>query len=71
MAGANFHLARRPPAVFIEATMSTTPASSPCDFCGRPEAHPVADIRICDECYIAKGSCCAGEEEECPPNSLP
>ncbi|GAA5143409.1 hypothetical protein GCM10023213_31140 [Prosthecobacter algae] len=47
--------------------MSTTPASQPCDFCGRPEAHPVADMHICDECYIAKGSCCAGEEE-CEPD---
>ncbi len=35
-----------------------------CDFCGRPEAHQVADQFICDDCYIAKGSCCAGEDDE-------
>ena len=48
--------------------MSITPASQSCDFCGRPEAHRVADMHICDECYIAKGSCCAGEDDECIPD---
>ena len=43
----------------------------PCDFCGAPEATLVADQYICDDCYIARGSCCAGEFEEEPKPCTP
>ncbi len=33
-----------------------------CDFCGQSGATQIADLRICDDCYIAKGSCCGVEE---------
>ncbi|TDU73362.1 hypothetical protein EI77_01832 [Prosthecobacter fusiformis] len=48
------------------AARSLTPtaaASLPCHFCGHPDTHQLDDLHICDECYIAKGSCCAGEDE--------
>jgi len=40
-----------------------------CDFCGQSNATRLDDHLICDGCYIAKGSCCAGEddaEDPCP-----
>lgn len=42
-------------------------AHHPCDFCGQIEATCVADQWICNDCYIAKGSCCAGDDgaEDC------
>ena len=36
----------------------------PCDFCGQPEATLVADLFICDDCYIVRGSCCADDPDE-------
>jgi len=33
-----------------------------CDRCGLPGAAPLCDEMICDDCYIASGSCCAGDE---------
>lgn len=46
-----------------EAAKNPEPATSlGCTFCGRPEAHLFAGQFICDDCYIAKGSCCAGDE---------
>lgn len=33
-----------------------------CQRCGKPEATKFGDEFICDECYAACGSCCAGEE---------
>ncbi|HYF36387.1 MAG TPA: hypothetical protein VD994_13920 [Prosthecobacter sp.] len=30
-----------------------------CAFCGNPNATQMADQYICDDCYIARGSCCA------------
>lgn len=33
-----------------------------CDRCGATGATPVGDVMICDACYIASGSCCAGDE---------
>ena len=35
-----------------------------CDFCGAPETTNVAGQMICDDCYIARGSCCAEWPEE-------
>jgi len=34
-----------------------------CDRCGRVGAVLVCDVMICDDCYIASGSCCAGDDE--------
>lgn len=34
-----------------------------CDRCGRLGAVLVCDVMICDDCYIASGSCCAGDDE--------
>ncbi|MFC5455821.1 hypothetical protein [Prosthecobacter fluviatilis] len=34
-----------------------------CERCGAPEAVKFGDEFICDECYAACGSCCAGDEE--------
>lgn len=31
----------------------------PCSFCGAPDATLVGGQPVCDECYIARGSCCA------------
>ena len=39
------------------------PSPPACDFCGRAEAHELAGQFICDDCYIAKGSCCATDDE--------
>jgi hypothetical protein len=36
----------------------------PCDFCGQPQSTLVGDQSICDDCYIARGSCCADWPEE-------
>jgi hypothetical protein len=33
-----------------------------CERCGRPDAVKFGDEFICDECYTACGSCCAGDE---------
>ncbi|MBK8040441.1 MAG: hypothetical protein IPK22_25405 [Verrucomicrobiaceae bacterium] len=33
-----------------------------CQRCGKPEAWLLGEEWICDECYIACGSCCAGDE---------
>jgi hypothetical protein len=43
--------------------------STACTFCGDPSATKIADQHICDDCYIARGSCCAEwfEESESPP----
>lgn len=35
-----------------------------CKHCGRAEAHLLDDLWICDDCYSAMGSCCAGEQCE-------
>lgn len=34
-----------------------------CDRCGQTGATKFGDEFICDECYVACGSCCAGDEE--------
>jgi hypothetical protein len=39
---------------------STTPPV--CAHCGSPEATAFDDLFICDACYIASGSCCAGDD---------
>jgi hypothetical protein len=48
------------------ATSSATNVSvmKPCDFCGQPEATLVADLFICDDCYIVRGSCCADDPDQ-------
>jgi hypothetical protein len=33
-----------------------------CAHCGSPEATAFDDLFICDACYIASGSCCAGDD---------
>lgn len=35
-----------------------------CTHCGSPEATAFDDLFICDACYIACGSCCAGDNDE-------
>lgn len=36
------------------------PASTgPCNHCGKPDAAKFGDEFICDDCYTARGSCCA------------
>ncbi len=34
-----------------------------CAHCGSPEATAFDDLFICDACYIASGSCCAGDDD--------
>ena len=34
-----------------------------CERCGKLEASRFGDEYICDDCYTACGSCCAGEED--------
>ncbi len=50
-----------------EPTHPPTPAveqpQAACARCGQPEAAKFGDAFICDDCYMACGSCCAGEEE--------
>ncbi|MBB5030612.1 hypothetical protein [Prosthecobacter vanneervenii] len=38
------------------------PQAACCTHCGALEATKVGDEHICDDCYIACGSCCAGDE---------
>jgi hypothetical protein len=40
-----------------------------CAFCGHPQATKVGDRYICDDCYIARGSCCAEWFDENVPHS--
>ena len=34
-----------------------------CAQCGSPEATAFDELFICDACYIASGSCCAGDDD--------
>jgi len=43
----------------------------PCDFCGDPQATPVDHLAICDACYIARSSCCAGWPDDTVPPACP
>ncbi|MBL9130442.1 MAG: hypothetical protein JNG86_04535 [Verrucomicrobiaceae bacterium] len=38
-------------------------AEAVCGRCGRPGATRFGDELICDDCYVACGSCCAEAEE--------
>jgi len=38
-------------------------AEAACDRCGHLGATQVCNEWICDSCYIASSSCCAGDEE--------
>lgn len=49
-----------------EMSMTEEPIQPPqpaCGRCGRTGASKFGDELICDDCYAAYGSCCAGEEE--------
>jgi hypothetical protein len=39
------------------------PTPPVCAHCGSPEAKAFDDLFICDACYIASGSCCAGDDD--------
>ncbi|MFN0075119.1 MAG: hypothetical protein ACKVY0_01460 [Prosthecobacter sp.] len=43
-------------------TPATEQPQPVCDRCGKPEVTKFGDEFICDDCYIACGSCCAGED---------
>lgn len=45
----------------------TTRAEAACGRCGRPGAAKFGDEFICDDCYVACGSCCAEWFEEREP----
>jgi hypothetical protein len=49
-----------PPAYAASPALEQPEAA--CDRCGRLGAVKVCDEMICDDCYIASGSCCAGDE---------
>ena len=38
------------------------PPPPACERGGQPDAQKFGDEYICDDCYTACGSCCAGEE---------
>ncbi|MCH7226623.1 hypothetical protein [Haloferula sp. A504] len=40
------------------------PDSTPCSRCGAPTELHFGDRPICEDCYTALASCCAGEFEE-------
>jgi len=48
-----------------ESTILATPANeqaqAACERCGKTGAAKFGDEFICDDCYVACGSCCAGE----------
>ena len=41
---------------------SDLPQPPVCVHCGSPEATAFDELFICDACYIASGSCCAGDD---------
>ena len=41
--------------------------STACVFCGKADATKIGDQYVCDDCYIARGSCCAEWFEESSP----
>jgi hypothetical protein len=43
-------------------TAAIEPPQAFCERCGKPDAVKFGDELICDECYTACGSCCAGVE---------
>lgn len=47
-----------------ELSNDKEPTTQPvCAYCGSPEATAFDDLFICDACYIASGSCCAGDDD--------